>query len=439
MVPRFKQLAVPQHLDEPRQIRLFRRTSYATGWFGCPIEFQQDRQVPAAPKRGSYNGELALKAMIPTVHKFETAHQQVDEQPHPDLPAYGVGAVAYEVGELERLLDLLEEHFDIPTAAVEFGDRPRAPFEVVGDEGDLDILAVDFNECDNPAQFARIGFLRRIKLHLNDLVAQDALVPGGFEGARHFVLHVVLRPANPPDVALRQFKEMLELVVRLVEHGDFAGLEVSAQAWGHRAVVVLRRIDDGAAGQEALQVEAQVELGRSLATAVLRPVHAVGDQLDRGRVQRMDRLTEAPKVSAPNLALREARNRICQMLHHAPVKLFGHVRIAHLVRMAQGVARGRNRPADSRERCCIHLKRVAHIIKPKRMGEVGVQQRNHMAPRRERPAPGIDAMLLRKVRHHVSRNQIAQLFQDCIPMSGWFVFLSLFFHTLRVEDLELTS
>ena len=66
-------------------------------------------------------------------------------------------------------------------------------------------------------------------------------------------------------------------------------------------------------------------------------------------------------------------------------------------------------------------------------------KQNHMAPWRVRPASGIDAMLLRKVRDHVSRNQIAQLLQGCIPMSGWFVFLSLFFHTLRVEDLELTS
>jgi hypothetical protein len=69
---------------------------------------------------------------------------------------------------------------------------------------------------------------------------------------------------------------------------------------------------------------------------------------------------------------------------------------------------------------------------------VGVDQRNHMAPRRERSASGFHAMLLGKVRDHVSGNQIAQLLQGCIPMSGWCVCLSLFFHTLRVEDLDGT-
>jgi len=87
----------------------------------------------------------------------------------------------------------------------------------------------------------------------------------------------------------------------------------------------------------------------------------------------------------------------------------------------------------------IHLECIAHIVKPERMSKVGIQQRNHMTPWRVRPASGIDAMLFRKVRDHVSGNQIAQLLQGGIPMSGWFVFLSLFFHTLRVEDLELTS
>jgi len=36
----------------------------------------------------------------------------------------------------------------------------------------------------------------------------------------------------------------------------------------------------------------------------------------------------------------------------------------------------------------------------KRMSKVGIQQRNHMAPWRVRPASGIDTMLLRKVRDH---------------------------------------
>ena len=81
------------------------------------------------------------------------------------------------------------------------------------------------------------------------------------------------------------------------------------------------------------------------------------------------------------------------------------------------------------ERRRVHLKRIAHVVKSERARKVCIHHRDHMAPGRIRPALGIDSMLLRKVRHPVSRNQIADLFQGSIPMLGWFVFLSFLFHT----------
>ncbi len=90
MVPRFEHMAVPQHSAEPWQIRLFRCTSYAPGWFGCPIGFKQGRQVPATPKRYSCNREQALETVFPSVHEREAAHQQMDKQPRLGLPANGV-------------------------------------------------------------------------------------------------------------------------------------------------------------------------------------------------------------------------------------------------------------------------------------------------------------------------------------------------------------
>ena len=160
MFSRFMHLAIPQLLDKPRQIRLFWSTSYATGWFGCPIGFNQFGKVPASPKRDPYDSEQALKAVIPSMHEFEAAHQQMDEQPRPYLPAHGIGTVAEEVGELQRLLDFLKEHLDVPAAAVELRDRPRTPFQMIGQEDHLDILAVDLHEGDDAAQLARVGLLR---------------------------------------------------------------------------------------------------------------------------------------------------------------------------------------------------------------------------------------------------------------------------------------
>lgn len=439
MVALSRQLAVPQHLAEPRQIRQFRRSSYAPGRFGCPIGFKQDRQIPATPQRCPYNREQALEAMFPSVDERKAAHEKMDQKPHPDLPPNGVGAVAEEVGELKRLLDLLEEHLDIPAAAVEFSDRPRAPLQVVGHEDHLNILSVDLDEGNDAAQFARIRLLRSFKRHLDHLVAQDTLVPSGVESPNHIVLHVVLRPADPPNAALGQLEEMLELRVGLIKHGDFTGFEPSTKLYRLCAVMMLGRVDDSALRKEALQVKTQMALRSGLSSSVLSPVHAVGNQLDRGRIHRINSLTEAAQVSPAYLALRKARNRIHQVLHHTPVKLFGHVGISNLVGMTEVVARWRNGSADRGKRGRVHLKRIAYIIKAKRMGEVSVQQRNRVAPRCVRPAVGIDSMLLCKVRDHVARNQIAHLLQGCIPMTGWLVLVSLCFHTLRVEDSERTS
>ena len=309
---------------------------------------------------------------------------------------------------------------------------------MIGHEGHFDILAVDFNQSYNAAQLYGIVLLRLLAAQFDDLIAQDAFVFRGFERTHHRVLHVVLGPSDPPDPALREFEEMLEFVVSLVEYRDFTRFEAGAKLLGLRAIMVFGRVDDGALGQKALQVQTQVAFGRSFPATVLRPVHTVGDQLDRGRVNRVNRLAEPAEIAPAYLALCKARNRVHQMLHHIPVERFGHIRVANLIGVTQIIARWGNRLANSRKCRSIHLEAVAYVVKPDRMGKVGVYQRNHMAPRRERPASGFDTMFLGKVRDHVSGNQIAQLLQGCIPVSGWFVFLSLFFHTLRVEDLDGT-
>ena len=45
------------------------------------------------------------------VEDGQKAQQHIDEQRRPHLPADGIGAVAQEVGQLEGLLDLLEEGY----------------------------------------------------------------------------------------------------------------------------------------------------------------------------------------------------------------------------------------------------------------------------------------------------------------------------------------
>src|SRR5512141_1239275 len=97
--------------------------------------------------------------MAPVGKETEIAQQQVGKQRRPNLPANRVGASAQKVGQLQRLFDLLEEHFDLPTAAIQLDDALGAPFQIVAQENHLDLSPVHFHQRHNPAQSVRVGLL----------------------------------------------------------------------------------------------------------------------------------------------------------------------------------------------------------------------------------------------------------------------------------------
>jgi hypothetical protein len=76
----------------------------------------------------------------------------------------GVGVMAEEVGQLQRLFEFLEEHLDTPAATVEIGDGLRAPSHVVGQKNHFPEFAVHLDQSGDAAQFDRI------KLFVNGLV-----------------------------------------------------------------------------------------------------------------------------------------------------------------------------------------------------------------------------------------------------------------------------
>jgi hypothetical protein len=83
------------------------------------------------------------------------AQEGVDQQSAEDLPADGIGVVPEEGAELQGLLELLEEDFDVPSATIEVALAGRAPVRVVGDKDHQALLSVDFNPgldaSDDPA------------------------------------------------------------------------------------------------------------------------------------------------------------------------------------------------------------------------------------------------------------------------------------------------
>ena len=98
---------------------------------GCPIVGQELEQVPLAPQTGADDGKQPAEAMCPVGEEGQVTEQEIDQQGHPHLPPHRIGAGAQKVGQLEGLLDLFEENFDLPPAAVKFHNIHRTPSQLV--------------------------------------------------------------------------------------------------------------------------------------------------------------------------------------------------------------------------------------------------------------------------------------------------------------------
>ena len=153
---------------------------------GCPIADEKRDEVEALPEARADQRKQARKAMAPATQMGQEPHQKVSQQRRPYLPLDGLLVMADEVNQLHRLLDLLKEHFDLPSCPIQLGHGPGAPDQVVGDEGHHDLLAVHLDDglyqpqpfgvpgsCAYPGQF-------------NDLVAKNTAMRRGIELLDHY-------------------------------------------------------------------------------------------------------------------------------------------------------------------------------------------------------------------------------------------------------------
>jgi hypothetical protein len=405
----------------------------------CPIASQQLRQIPPPPEGGAQEGEETGEAVMPAVDDGEKAQEHVNQERHPDLPAHGVGAVAEEVGELEGLLDLLEKDLDGPAAAVEIGDGLGTPLLVVGEENHLLLASVDFDPGHDPAQLPRIIGEGLVAAQTDNLVAQDRTFNRAF--IDHVEDEVVLGAGNPEDAALDQSPEVAEINVSLVEEDDLPGTNAGANLPGALGVVVAGRVNEGEAGQEAVEVEPQVALGRGLAAAMLGPVHARGHQLDRGGIDHMNHAAETARQTPASLSGGEPRVEAAQMLQHRPEQLLPQRGVTSAIGVGQIIARRRSGRADADEQARMQSQAVADVVETDGVGQLRVEQRDHMTPRRIGSRLALHSGLSGQLGHQKRRNQIANLVQDAELTLAWAggrlgSGMSIF-HPLLVEPFRL--
>ena len=164
-----------------------------------------------------------------------------------------------EVGQLQRLFEFLEEHLDAPAAAIQIGDGLGAPGQVVGEENHFPQLAVHLDQGHHAAQLDRIGCADRTG-QANQIVTEDVAVPPMLELAHDPILEVVLGPGHPEDLAPHQVRQVGKVHVSLVKDHDLPSLYARAQFVRPQVVMFPRRVHQGKARQEGLQIQAHMTL-----------------------------------------------------------------------------------------------------------------------------------------------------------------------------------
>ena len=170
--------------------------------------------------------------------------------------------------------------------------------------------------------------------------------------------------------------------------------------------------------QETLQIQSHVTFGSGFAPPVLGPIHTAGHQLNGGAVDDVNHSFESEgKAGAPPPA--ELRSHPLQFGQHFPKQRFGHRRVALPVGVREGVLAGRCRPANRRKRPRVQPQCVAHVVQSQSMGQLGIDQADHMTPGLEGAALGLRVVLARQSRHQMVGNQIAQLPQQRKAAARW--------------------
>jgi len=318
---------------ESREICGFRRGYSSKAATCCPTAFQKSKQVQPLPKSGANQSEKPGEAASPARKECLIAQQQIAKQCTPDLPAHSISAVTQKICKLEGLLDLLEEHFDIPATTIKIGDTARAPLHIVCQELHFPLGSVHLDQSTHPAHALRVfAIVGRFAREHDFLVGQDLWIGdlAAFEDGKAMA---ALGAGDPEDSAQEEVVKVVEVHISLVEDNNLAGLHSRTDLSGPLGIVVAGGVNQGETGQEALEVEPHVALGCRLAPPVLGPVHAFGDQFESCGIHNVDRPAKPVRHTSATPSASKFRRERLEMREHGPEKLLREHRLALLARV----------------------------------------------------------------------------------------------------------
>ena len=399
-----------------------------------PIHFEKPDDAAPHPDACSYDSRESAEAQFPLRKELEIAQQQVHQKTGPDLPLDRVLVVPDEVTELTCLFELFEEQLDCPSRSVEFGHGPCGPVAVVREEGRSPHPPSDLDhrrDAPKRAIARRVLSRRSLPRRAHDLVPEDLRGLGvrvefsrilkRFQRLHH---EVCLLAHDEEHVPERERVEESEVRVRPVGDEDVPVSEVCRHGLRPFGVVMSGVFDDRERRQEVSGQIVHVEFRRRLPGTVSRPVNAVEDELNRARVEEVDvaflETGEYGWVSDAD----EFRAEAAEIVQHLPVQRLHHRRIAVLVGVRECVAPRRNRATQLLPLGGVEPRRVADAVERLRLRELLVDERDDMAPRRERPREVLCCG--RRRMKNIRRDEVDYLPEDgvyCLRCFWWCLFL----------------
>ena len=263
---------------EQVQFQLFRLIKRRQDFKGF---VQPSPEIPMGKEIHPKQGHQIRKRPAEFGSKLEKPQDQHGNQCCPNLNPDGIGAGSDKGLDLEVLLQMLEEDFNLPTIFVDGADRTSPEVKVVRQE-DQDLSCVRVLHFD-PSQ--GIGaFVDGLGASEFDLfILEHMAVLGDSFVPNDLVERIVLHAGNKIDpLATPSAPEGIVGIAPVVNH-DGPGGEV--QFPGDFDIRDLSLAQDGEPGKVAVVVQEQVQFDGSLGPSEMYPIKGTQAQIDSGGVE----------------------------------------------------------------------------------------------------------------------------------------------------------
>jgi len=218
----------------------------------------------------------------------EDRNHEVGAHRNPDLGLHRVGTRTVVVLDPEVALDPAEEQLDAPAQLVEHGHGKRGNFEMVGQEHEW-LAGFQVEVFDQPqkhrevvSRFLDRGFAYVIAAQSGQSVHLVGVMPGEAQ--------VGFGACDKEGTGIGDESQAGKIHVAAIHQVKRDGLEEQFVEPAH--IVLPGPCNADANGNRASQVDLRVHLDSSLGLAKVRPVEERERQIDRGRIQGIDRVVQ---------------------------------------------------------------------------------------------------------------------------------------------------